>query len=114
TAGGAGRPVSEAALGPNMQKDVEPTTDPDLALSLVRDDLPFRLLRQVGLIPAKGLGIARRAAFFTLLAFLPLAAWALWAGRAVPGSPGAAGEPLLEHFGVLVRCLIAIPVLVLA
>jgi hypothetical protein len=72
------------------------------------------------LIPAKGLGIARRAAFFTLLAFLPLAAWALWAGRAVPGSAGAAGaagaagEPLLEPFGVLVRCLIAIPVLVFA
>jgi hypothetical protein len=88
--------------------------DQDLALSLVRDDLPFRLLRRIGLIPARGLGIARRAAFFTLLAWLPMAAWALWAGRALPGSASAVGEPLFEHFGVHVRCLIAIPVLILA
>src|SRR5262249_55049895 len=85
--------------------------DPDLALSLVRDDPPFRSLRKIGLVPAKGLGPARRAVFFALLAWLPLAIWAWQAGRALPGAPG---EPLLQHFGVQVRCLLAIPILILA
>ena len=33
------------------------------ALSLVRDDLLYRLQRRLGLIPAEGPGIARRAAW---------------------------------------------------
>jgi len=85
--------------------------DRDVALSLVRDDLPFRALRKVGLVPAKGLGTVRRAVFFALLAWLPIAIWAWQAGRALPGAPG---EPLLQHFGVQVRCLLAIPILILA
>src|SRR5262245_21528097 len=85
--------------------------DRELALSLVRDDLAFRALRRVGLAPAAGLGTLRRAVFFTLLAWLPLAIWAWQTGRALPGAPG---EPLLEHFGVQARCLVAIPLLILA
>jgi len=85
--------------------------DRDLTLSLVRDDLPFRALRKVGLVPATGLGTARRTIFFTLFAWLPLAIWAWQAGRALPGAPG---EPLLQHFGVQARCLLAIPILILA
>ncbi|HTR04008.1 MAG TPA: hypothetical protein VMN82_12485 [Thermoanaerobaculia bacterium] len=90
------------------------STDQDLALSLVRDDPPFRALRTARLIPREGLGLARRAVFFTLLAWLPLAIWAAAAGRALPGGQAPAAEPLLEHFGVHARCLIAIPLLILA
>jgi hypothetical protein len=71
----------------------------------------FRLHRRIGLIPTDGLGLARRAIFWALVAWLPVAAWAWYAGRAV--SP-IAGEPLLAHFGVQARCLVAIPLLILA
>ena len=83
----------------------------DLTLSLVRGDPLFRLQRQLRLMPAHGLGLVRRAVFWALVAWLPVAAWAWYAGRAMP-SP--AGEPLLAHFGVQARCLVAIPLLILA
>jgi len=85
--------------------------DQDLTLSLVRDDPPFRALRSVGLIPPTGLGLVRRAIFFALLSWLPIAIWSWTAGRAISTE---AGEPLLQHFGVHVRCLVAIPILILA
>jgi len=78
--------------------------------SLVRGDLPFRLQRRIGLIPAEGLGVGRRAIFFALLAWLPIAVWALVEGRALPGKTA---EPLFEHFGIHVRCLISIPLFIL-
>jgi hypothetical protein len=53
--------------------------DPSLAPSLV-DDVALRLQRQVGLVPARGLGVVRRAVFFALLTWLPLVAWALYTG----------------------------------
>ncbi|MGR9088708.1 MAG: hypothetical protein ACU841_16790 [Gammaproteobacteria bacterium] len=83
----------------------------DLSISLFRDDLLFRVQRRVGLIPKQGLGLVRRAVFFAMLAWLPIAVWAAFTGRALPG---AVGEPLLQHFGIHVRFLIAIPLLILA
>ncbi len=83
-----------------------------LEFSLVRDDLPFRLMRRVGLVPKDGLGILRRALFFSLFAWLPIAIWALLRHRALPGPD--VEEPLLAHFGVHVRCLVAIPLLIFA
>ena len=68
------------ATGPGAE-----STERDLALSLVRDDVPLRLLRRVGLVPSSGLGVGRRAVFFALLAWLPIAIWAVAAGRALPG-----------------------------
>jgi hypothetical protein len=106
----------DSAGGVEEQVTPEARTDPpppDLALSLVRDDPPFRALRAVGLIPRQGLGTGRRAVFFALLTWLPIAVWAALEGRAL-ASTGAVAEPLLQHFGVHVRCLIAIPVLILA
>lgn len=82
----------------------------ELEISLVRDDLLFRLQRRIGLIPDEGLGVVRRAVFFALLAWLPIAAWAGFTGRALPG---AVGEPLLQHFGIHVRFLVAVPLLIL-
>ena len=83
--------------------------DPSVAPSLV-DDVTLRLQRQVGLVPARGLGVVRRAVFFALLTWLPLVAWALYRGRVLPGD---VDEPLVTHFGVHVRFLLAVPALIL-
>ena len=85
------------------------SVDPSLSLSLV-DDVALRLQRQMRLVPAGGLGVVRRAVFFALLTWLPLVAWALYAGRIMPGG---VDEPLLMHFGVHVRFLLAVPALIL-
>ena len=86
---------------------------PSLAerFSLVRGDAPYRLQRRAGLVPTHGLGLVRRAAFWTLLAWLPLAVWAALMRRALPGEMA---EPLLAHFGVHARLLFAVPLLILA
>ena len=83
----------------------------DLAISLVRGDLLFRVERAVGLVPAAGSGIGRRAILLAALTWFPLSLWAAFAHRVLPGT---VAEPLLEHFGVHVRCLVAIPLLVIA
>jgi hypothetical protein len=83
----------------------------DFSVSLVRNDLLFRLHRRIGLIPPDGLGIGRRAVFWTLLAWLPLAVWAALNGRALQGT---VEEPLMAHFAVHARLLIAIPAFHLA
>jgi hypothetical protein len=88
-----------------------PATLASLGLSVVRGDPAFRLQQKLGLIPGTGLGIVRRALFWSLLAWLPIAAWAAWTGRAVTPT---SGEPLLAHFGIHVRFLVAIPLLIFA
>jgi hypothetical protein len=85
--------------------------EPGFELSVVRGDLLFRLQRRVGLVPAGGLGLVRRAVFWSLLAWLPIVLWALYIRRALPGE---VGEPLLAHFGVHARFLVAVPLLILA
>lgn len=85
--------------------------EPGFELSVVRGDLLFRLQRRIGLVPAGGLGLVRRAVFWSLVAWLPIVLWALYVGRALPG---VAGEPLLAHFGVHARFLLAVPLLILA
>jgi hypothetical protein len=87
-----------------------PDGSEEAALSLVRGDLGFRLQRAIGLIPRTGLGVGRRALVLAALTWLPIAVWATWTGRA----SGGVGEPLLQHYGVSVRCLVAIPLLILA
>jgi hypothetical protein len=77
----------------------------------VRGDASLRLQRAIGLVPRQGLGVGRRALFFAALTWLPIAVWAFLAGRVVSGE---APEPLLQHFGVHVRCLVAIPLFILA
>jgi hypothetical protein len=83
----------------------------DLALSVVRGDALLRAQRAIGLVPREGLGVGRRALVLALLSWAPIAVWALIFDRALPG---AADEPLLQHFGIHVRCLVAIPLFVLA
>jgi hypothetical protein len=94
----------------NGRAVAEPTTDASHsdapAFSLVQGGPPYRIQRKLGLIPRNGLGIARRMLFFMLFPGVPIMAWALVNGRVWRG---VAPEPLLQHFGVHVRCLVAIP-----
>jgi hypothetical protein len=78
---------------------------------LVRGDPPFRLQRRLGLIPPDGLGLVRRAVFWSMLGWLPIVLWAAYVNRALPG---VVPEPLLAHFGIHSRLLFAVPLLILA
>ena len=84
--------------------------EPEIEISLIRDDPWYRLQRRIGLIPESGLGIVRRAIFFALVAWLPITVWAAFTHRALPGT---VEEPLLQHFGIHIRFLFAVPLLVL-
>jgi hypothetical protein len=84
----------------------------DTAFSPIENEAPLRWLRRLHLVPDEGLGAVRRALGLALLTWLPIAAWALATGRL--GSPDDPGESLLRHYGVHVRCLLVIPLLILA
>jgi hypothetical protein len=88
-----------------------PASEPAEQFSLVRGDLLFRMQRRVGLIPSDGFGLVRRAVFWSMLGWLPIALWAAVMNRAWPGTMA---EPLLAHFGVHARLLVAVPLLILA
>lgn len=83
----------------------------EFRLSLVRDDFLFRLHRRVGLIPAQGTGVVRRAVFWMAVTWLPLAVWAAINGRIIAG---VVPEALLQHLSVHARLLIGIPAFHLA
>jgi len=101
----------DSTIEAGRHSGVAPATLASLGLSVVRDDPAFRLQRKLGLIPETGLGIARRALFWSMLAWLPIAVWAAWTGRAIAET---GGEPLLAQFGIHVRFLVAIPLLIFA
>jgi hypothetical protein len=52
--------------------------------SLVRGDLPFRRQKRIAPTPDNrlGLGLVRRALFWSLLGWLPVAVWAFYMNRA--------------------------------
>ncbi len=83
---------------------------PRAKLCLAEDPL-LGLQRRLGLAPREGHGAVRRALFLALLTWVPMAAWAAVRGRLMPGE---VADPLLHHVEVHVRCLVAIPLLVLA
>jgi hypothetical protein len=76
-----------------------------------RADTLIRWQRRLGIAPQEGLGVVRRAVFFALLGWLPIVIWAVLNQRLL-AAPN--GEPLLSHFGIHVRCLVATPLLILA
>ena len=84
----------------------------DGPFSLVRNDPFYRFQQRIGLIPPNGNGFKRRALLFALVAWLPLVVASWFAGTVIESNGMA--EPLLGHVGIHVRCLIAIPLLVLA
>ncbi|HEV7731740.1 MAG TPA: hypothetical protein VGR62_06245 [Candidatus Binatia bacterium] len=87
----------------------EPTPVP--GLSLLEDDPSLRFQRVLHLLPRTGLGVGRRALILAAVAWVPIAIWAAVYGRVLGA---VTGEPLLQHFGVQVRALLAIPLLVIA
>ena len=92
-------------------RDVATEASSPWDISLVRGDPMFRLQRWFGLIPENGLGVFRRMIFWALLAWLPTAVWAWHVNHLFPG---AINEPLLGHFGINVRLLVAVPLFILA
>jgi hypothetical protein len=87
------------------------TQNHDVSFSLVQGGPPYRLQQKIGLIPRRGLGVPRRMIFFMLLTWVPIIGWALVNERMFVA---VVSEPLFQHFGVHVRCLVAIPLLIAA
>lgn len=85
----------------------------DKPFLLVDGDGLSRLQCQIGLIPARGAGLKRRALVYALVAWLPLAI-ASWLAGSPAVHDGSMTETLLGHYGIHIRCLVAIPLLVLA
>lgn len=91
-------------------KPGQPTV-PEDDFDLMRNDALIRWQRALRIAPRQGLGVVRRAVFFALFAWLPLVIWAALNQRLVDAG---SGEPLLVHYGIHVRCLVAIPLFILA
>jgi len=89
----------------------EKPTTADENFDLLRNDALIRWQRRLRIAPQEGLGVVRRAIFFALVTWLPLVAWAAMKHSLVDAE---SGEPLLAHFGIHVRCLVAIPLFILA
>jgi hypothetical protein len=84
---------------------------PEHSFSLIDNEPPLRWKRKLGLAPANGLDVVRRAMILAALAwFVPLI-WAALNHRLWEGAPG---ESLLQHFGIHARFLIAVVLLVIA
>lgn len=83
----------------------------DESFDLLRNDLLLRWQRKLHIAPQEGLGVVRRAIFFALLTWLPIVLWAVLNNRLLDAGTG---EPLLKHFGIHVRCLVAIPLFILS
>jgi hypothetical protein len=79
--------------------------------SLIHGDLPSRIQQRLGLMPVVGLRVGRRAFGLALASWLPI-----WAGTWIfdGGSFGATGEPLAVQYDIHVRCLVALPMLIIA
>jgi hypothetical protein len=79
--------------------------------SIVRESPFFRFQTALGLTRGQRAGVVRRAVIYALLGWLPIAIYAV-AHRALYET--ASGEPLLWQYGILVRALVGIPILILA
>jgi hypothetical protein len=82
---------------------------PDVGFSLVQGGPPYRIQQKLGLIPRRGLGIPRRMLCFMLLTWVPIMVWAIVHERVYAS---VVAEPLLQYFGVHVRCRVVIPLLI--
>jgi hypothetical protein len=80
--------------------------------SIIRESPFFRLQTALGLTSGQRAGAGRRAAIYALLGWLPIAIYAVTHGALFHVT--SSGEPLLWHYGIQVRALLAIPILILA
>ncbi len=82
---------------------------PDPEVSPLANEAPLRWMRRLRVVPKDGLGVGRRAVLVAVITWVPIMAWAFLTGR-LPAAEGS--ESVLRHFGVHVRCLLAIPLLI--
>jgi hypothetical protein len=104
------QPDSECTRTP-QEAQASASDNPLELFSVIRDDFAYKVQRRLGLIPANGLGIARRALLWSMVTWLPIIGWALLSGRL---TEHAADEPLLGHFGIHARFLVGVPLLIIA
>jgi hypothetical protein len=97
--------------GTHPSVDAPPPLDAQVNFSLLDQDPLYRAQRVAHLIPSHGHGFVRRVVVVVLVAWAPLVVWALLHRRAFTA---ADVEPLLRHFGVHARFLLAVPLLLLA
>ena len=83
----------------------------DVVFSPVDNELPLRWFRRLHLVPPGGLGSIRRAVFFAAVSWLPIAAWAALHDKLLDFD---SAESLARHYGVQVRCLVAVPLFIIA
>jgi len=111
-----------APVGDDVGAETVARTDPEEAaprsadsdtvdFSLLDQDPLYRAQRMAHLIPRHGHGIVRRIVAVVVVAWLPLVVWAFLNRRAFEAT---GVEPLLQHFGVHARFLLAVPLLLLA
>lgn len=79
--------------------------------SPLEEEAPRRWAQRLNLVPEHGISSVLRALLLALIAWVPIVAWALFSGQEAGIAPG---ESVLRHYGVHVRCLVFIPLLVLA
>ena len=86
------------------------STPESFDIKFVRQGPLFRYQRRFRLIKSDHeLSIARRILIAILITWVPIMMFALWQGQIINHA-----DPLLRHFGVHSRCLIAIPLLIVA
>lgn len=90
-----------------MAGEAEPV---DLSFSLAKGGPLYSLLRRVRVVPAGGLAIRKRIILAWALTLAPVILLALAPGQL--GTRGGAAEPLIRHFDVWTRLLVAIPLLI--
>lgn len=85
--------------------------DPRDQFSVLEDEPPLKMARWLHFAPPGGFGAGRRAIFLALITWVPIAVWAMATGNV---RWQLHGESLLQHYAVHVRCLVYIPLLILA
>jgi hypothetical protein len=83
---------------------------PDVEFQLMQDPL-LRIQRMLRVIPHESFGTTRRILLLIAVTWVPIVVWAAMNGHLVME---LSGETFLRHLGIHVRCLVAIPLLVLA
>src|SRR5262245_12750405 len=91
------------------RREPTPAEASALDFSLVRGDGLHDAQRAARLMPLKGFGLGRRIGILVALTWLPLAIAAVLSRHAFEGT-----DPLLQHFGVHLRFLVAVPLFLLA
>lgn len=94
-----------------MTDESAPAVAAETDFPLVTGDPLNRVQRMLHLIPSRGLGTGRRILIAVGVAWLPLVLWAAWKHLLLPG---VTPEPLLRHFGIHTRFLLALPLLLVS